>query len=93
VDNNKEDGDEEEYLYYVLKAFTTKEGDMKIETHVPNVGLRGHSLTVWHYGLLMLSIDVHPGAWHLSVKIAISDNDPNKVYVNVDISPSLILPK
>jgi hypothetical protein len=74
----------------VLKALTTKEDEMKVETlYLPNLRLRGHSLTVWHRGILMLLSDLPPGARLESVNITIDDKDPNKGYANVDTSTSL----
>jgi hypothetical protein len=67
---------------------------MKIVTlHVPNVALRGEGLTIWHRGLLMLSVDFPPGARIESVKIIIDEKDSSKGYVDVDISPSLSVPE
>jgi hypothetical protein len=94
VANDEEDGDEEEDLVDVLKSLTIKEDEMNIETiYVPNVGLRGHSLTVRHHIIIMLSIDFPPGARLKLVNITIDDKDPNKGCVNVDISPYLSVPE
>jgi hypothetical protein len=67
---------------------------MKVEAmYVPNVGLRGHSLAARHRGLLMMSVDLPPGARLESVNITIEEKDCNQVYVNVYIIHSLSVPE
>jgi hypothetical protein len=67
---------------------------VNVETlYVPTFGLRGHLLAVRHRGLLMMSVYLQPGAQLESVNITVDEKDCNKIYVNVDISPSLSVPE
>jgi hypothetical protein len=81
----------------VLKALslTTKaKEEMKIVTlYVHNVALQGEGMTIRHRGLLMLSVDLPPGARIESVNIIIDEKDSSKGYLDVDISPSLSVPE
>jgi hypothetical protein len=88
------DIDQEEDIVDLCKVLTKRHEDIKVETlYVPNVGLRGDSFSVRHRGLLMLSVDLPPGARLESVNITIDEKECNKGYVDVDISPSLSVPE
>jgi hypothetical protein len=93
--NEEEENDKEEELADALGGLTFfMEEEMKIDTFFqPRVPLRGQGITARHRGLLMITVDLPPGAVLHSIDISIYPQDPNKGFVHVDIIPSLSVPE